>query len=150
MGDTTSAFATQLVKETTACGKLLQKRIQADAVLEKLGPPMLKTSEDLQEHVRIHGEELREDDVVGRELTRQFDEQVEQFSKVQLEQQIAVEQLRTVSKKLKDTITAFEKYVVAKEKSKNPFKGKKSVPMAKVYIANAKNFMSMVEEMLEV
>lgn len=150
MGDTTSAFANQLNRETTVCGKLLQKRIQADALLERLGPPMLKTSEELQEHVRNHGEELRDDDLVGQELSRKFDDQVEQFSKVQLDQQIAVDQLRTAGRKLKDTLTAFEKYVVAKEKSKNPFKGKKSVPTAKLYIANAKHFMSLVEEMLEV
>jgi hypothetical protein len=57
------------------------------------------------------------------------------------EKDTALTALKQINTKLQTETKAFETYISAKEKSKNPFKGKKSLPVAKDLIKSAKDLI---------
>lgn len=150
MGDTTNAFQVTMSKAIEQCRKLIQDRREADSEIEEIREPLMAVSNALQKRVEHFEGEIPEDDVLGVKLSSQFDDMADQFAKVQTAQQIAIEKLRTASTKLRQEVTKFEKYVSTKEKSKNPFKGKKSVPNAKALILQTNQFLDSLGELLEV
>lgn len=150
MGETTNAFETTLGKAVEQCRKLIQDRRRADTKIEEIRDPLLAVSNALQKRVAFFGGDIPDNDELGVKLSRQFDDMADEFAVAQTAQQIAVDKLRKASTKLREDVTKFEKYVASKEKSKNPFKGKKSVPNAKALINQANDFLDSLGDLLEV
>lgn len=150
MGDTTDAFQATLTKALDQCRKLIQDRREADAKIEEIREPLLAVSNMLQKRVEHFNGDIPEDDAVGVKLSNQFDELAGDFAQFQTTQQIAVDKLRRSSTKFREEVVKFEKYIVSKEKSKNPFKGKKSVPNAKAMILQANSFLDSLGGLLDV
>ncbi len=155
MGKKTDAYIKELDKLIFDCMKPMSAVIQAKARLA-----------DMTKEVKVieaaHNKRCNEIDPTGstqheaeiasdpqiKKLDKQLDVMNDQFTELFSAKQSVKDSLKTVAIKFKTKLGEFETYITKKEKSLNPFRGKKSVPAAKKYIKDANAFLDAIRSAL--
>lgn len=87
-------------------------------------------------------EKLLETDPVIGKIDKRSDAIGQETNKLRLEKTKIVAELKKVFTPFKNKLAEFEAFISKKEKSKNPFKSKASVPGAKKFIARMKKLQN--------
>jgi chromosome segregation ATPase len=151
MGKKTNNWIKQLNKLAGECDEHLQRIY---AIAERMGE-VKKELVDL-EHAHNkrtheidpmastqHEKEIMNDPEIKR-IEKELDTIGKDFGSLMGDKSRAQEQLKGKAIEFKGILTEFSTYITKKEKSKNPFRGKKSVPAAKQYIAQGEDFLDVL------
>jgi rubrerythrin len=158
MGKKTDAFTTNLQTYSDQSLDLTPKLITACQQVAKLFDQFsaLETQHNARSSAIINKagddptifEPLIAKDPELTKLGTALDQVGKELMKARSDRESAKNGLKTVTAKLKVETAAFTTYITGKEKSKIPFKGKKSVPMAKGLIKAANDLIMRNEAIL--
>lgn len=149
MGKKTEKWIKQLNSLVDDCDNLYQKLtgiVGALAIVREESADLARAHSKRVNEIDPNGTTQHEDEISNdpeiQRINNELDSVNKDFSNLLREKSKTKQSLGAKANEFKGVLIEFNTYIVKKEKSKNPFRGKKSVPAAKEYIATGTELLN--------